>query len=74
MAALAMFGDMSRSGQGRYTVATTGFDALYKTVLSEEELNGDKILRQLEPIIDNYKPPLPTVNLVPAMLDLSLHR
>ncbi len=74
LAVLAMFGDMSRSEQGRYTVATTGFDVLYKTVLRDEELNGEKILRQLEPIIDSYKPPLPTVNLVPAMLDLSLHR
>lgn len=69
-----MFGDMSQSEQGRYTIATTGFDVLYKTVLREEELNSEKVLRRLEPIIANYKHSLPIVNLVSAMLDRSLNR
>jgi hypothetical protein len=71
---LTMFGDMSRSEQGRFTIATTGFDVLYKTVLREEELNSEKVLRRLEPIIANYKHSLPIVNLVSAMLDRSLNR
>jgi len=71
---LTMFGDMSQSEQGRYTIATTGFDVLYKTVLREEELNSEKVLRRLEPIIANYKHSLPIVNLVSAMLDRSLNR
>ncbi|WP_223434648.1 MULTISPECIES: hypothetical protein [unclassified Pseudomonas] len=74
LALLSMFGDMSRLDNGRYTVATTGFDVLYKTVLREEEVNGEKILRQFERIIANYKHSLPVVNLVTAMLDHSLTR
>lgn len=69
---LAMFGDMNRSEQGRYTVATSDFDVLYKTVLREEDLNREKILRQLEPIIASYKHSLPIVNLVPTMLEMIL--
>lgn len=71
---LAVFGNMSWSENGRYTVTTTGFDVLYKTVLREEELNEEKILRQLEPIIDRYTHPLPIVNLVPAILNFSKRR
>ncbi|RLU08377.1 hypothetical protein CS078_15915 [Pseudomonas prosekii] len=59
---------------GRYVVATTVLDALYKTVLREEEVNGEKILRQFEQIIANYKHSLPIVKLVTAMLYHSLKR
>ncbi|SDS63449.1 hypothetical protein SAMN05216496_2038 [Pseudomonas sp. Z003-0.4C(8344-21)] len=74
VAVIAIFGDMSRSEQGRYTVATTDFDVLYKTVLRENELNTDKILLRLEPIMTNYTHFLPIVNLVPVMLDFVLSR
>ena len=69
---LAMFGDMSRIEHGRYTVATTGFDVLYKTVFREEDLTVEKVFRQIEPLITDYKHALPIVNLVPAMLNRSL--
>lgn len=74
LAVVAIFGDMSRSEQGRYTVTTTDFDVLYKTVLRENELNTEKILLRLEPITANFKHSLPIVNLVPVMLDLVTNR
>lgn len=65
---------MSRSEQGRYTVATTDFDVFYKTVLRENELNTEKILLRLEPITVNCTHFLPIVNLVPVMLDFAVSR
>ncbi|WP_095113015.1 hypothetical protein [Pseudomonas sp. Irchel 3H7] len=74
LAILAVFGEMSRSEQGRYIVAASDFDVLYKTVLRESELNTEKILLRLEQITANYEHSLPIVNLVPAMLDFALNR
>jgi hypothetical protein len=43
-------------------------ESLYKTVIREDDLDEERILAEIEPVLDRYTNNLPVLNLVPAML------
>ncbi|MEX6679184.1 hypothetical protein QWI18_25020 [Pseudomonas sp. W2Oct36] len=67
---LAVYGDLSVLPNGRFSMATTHHDTVYKTVLSEHERTQEATLRQLQQVVDDFTHHLPIVSLMPPMPNL----
>ncbi|WP_063914669.1 hypothetical protein [Pseudomonas sp. p21] len=63
LAILAVSGDITPLPDGRFSIPTTHFDTVYKTVLRSHERNAEATVRQLQRVVDDYTNPLPIIRL-----------
>ncbi|BBH46681.1 hypothetical protein [Pseudomonas sp. KU43P] len=60
---LAVTGKTNLLPDGRFSIATTNFDTIYKTVLRTHERTADATILQLQRVVDEYTHSLPIVSL-----------
>jgi hypothetical protein len=68
VAVVAVTGAMTPTRKGKFALRSKMVESLYKTVIREDDLDEERILAEIEPVLDRYTNNLPVLNLVPAML------
>lgn len=68
VAVVAITGLMTPLQEGKFAMHSKGLESLYQTVLSEDDLDEERFLAEIQPVISGYSSSLPVMNLVSAML------
>lgn len=67
LAIIAVTGEMAPLYDGRFSIPTTHYQILYKTVLDEQERTEKSTLAHLQQVVDDFTHPLPIIKLLPTV-------